>query len=277
MRPASRPAETDDVVRDGDRVAGQGFILALPGRPVQLCGPLGGIPRVDPRPDEQQVPEPCRNALTVIGIRLDQLTDRHAVGGAVWGWARVEGVYRSGTLTVTRQEAYVSDRRPASAADPVPCQEPPGGWPRQSGDLHAAVEALDRTVRQHPGELNGPYVTYPYGWHLQDQSNGKGIEVYVVTTTGDVAAARRLLDAVFPAEHLCVRTATWNAAQMDAAVHELHTSAEAIRLHVAAGNRDVSNDRVTAEVLMVDQAVAAFLARVAGGRIVPVPVLRKVR
>jgi hypothetical protein len=120
-------------------------------------------------------------------------------------------------------------------------------------------------------------VTYPYGWHLQDTSNGKGIEVYVVTTTGDVTAARRLLHAVFPSQHLCVRQATWSAAQMDAAVHELQTSAEAIRLNVAAGDKDVLNDRVTADVLIVDQAVAGYLAKVAGGRIVPVPVLHKVR
>ena len=51
----------------------------------------------------------------------------------MWGTARVEGVYRAGRLTVTRQEAY---RQPpqdkdASTADTVPCPEPVGGWTRR--------------------------------------------------------------------------------------------------------------------------------------------------
>jgi hypothetical protein len=120
-------------------------------------------------------------------------------------------------------------------------------------------------------------VTYPYGWHLQDESNGKGTMVFVVNTIGDVAKARRMLEAVFPAEHLCVRKATWSAKQMSAAVHELENSAEAVRLHVAADDKDPANDRVTAKVLIMDEAVAGYLHRAAGGRIVPVPVLRKVR
>lgn len=269
----------DDIVRDGDRVAGQGYVLALPGRPVQFCGPVGG-PRVvspDPWPDEETVPEPCRNAVTVTGLDLDRLSERTERDGAVWGWARVDGVYRAGTLTVTRQEAYVSTRTPASAADQVPCPEPAGGWPRQPSTLSAAVPRLARVVGQHPDELSELYVTYPYGWHLQDTSDRKGIEVYVVNTTGDVAAARALLGKVFPARHLCVRAATWSKAAMDAAARAVETSAEAKRLHVASPDKDPIRDRVTARVLLVDAEVARFLATVAGGRVVADPVLVKVR
>jgi hypothetical protein len=185
--------------------------------------------------------------------------------------------YRAGTLTVTRQEPTVSERKGAGAHDPVPCPEPPGGWPRPLEDLEKKAPGLDRVIRQHSDELNGPYMTYPYGWSLQDESNGKGITVYVVNTIGDVAAARRWLEAVFPAQHLCVREASWSAAQMAAAVRQLQTSAEAARLHVAAGDADPMTDRVTAGMLVITEPVARLLRSVAGGRLVPTPVLHKLR
>jgi hypothetical protein len=71
--PAPAVGPADEIVRDGDTVAGQGYFLALPGRPVQLCGPASGPRRVIPKepwPDETKVPEPCRNAVTVSGIDL---------------------------------------------------------------------------------------------------------------------------------------------------------------------------------------------------------------
>src|SRR6187397_358572 len=90
--------DTDDIVRDGDRVAGQSLVLALPGRPVQFCGPPMGTGRTAPDlpAGPQRVPEPCPNALTVTGIHLDRLTHRKAVGDAIWGWAGVEGIELNG-------------------------------------------------------------------------------------------------------------------------------------------------------------------------------------
>jgi hypothetical protein len=269
--------DPSDIVRDGDRVAGQGLFFAPPDGPVRLCGPLGGPPRMsyEPWPDPLNTPDMCRNALTVTGLRTDQLSNIGGRDGAAWGSARVEGVYQAGTLTVTRQEPYVSRRKDPGAADPVPCPEPPGGWP--PGDVERAARGLNVVIGKHRRELNEVYVAYPYGWHLQDQSNRKGTMVYVVGTTGDVAAARRLLEAVFPAEYLCVRKARWSAAQMGAAVRQLQTSPEAARLHVAAGDKDVIGDRVTARMLVVTEPVARLLRSVAGGRIVPTPILHKVR
>ena len=82
--PAGPPARSDQVVRDGDRVAGRGQVVALPGRPVQLCAPYATI-AIYPEP----VPEPCRVAVTVTGLDLDRLTHRRERDGAVWGSARV--------------------------------------------------------------------------------------------------------------------------------------------------------------------------------------------
>ena len=104
--PAGPPARSDQVVRDGDRVAGRGQVVALPGRPVQLCAPYATID-IYPEP----VPRACRVAVTVTGLDLDRLTHRGR-DGAVWGTALVEGVYRAGTLTVTRQ--------PTTGPGPVP-------------------------------------------------------------------------------------------------------------------------------------------------------------
>jgi hypothetical protein len=268
-----------DIVRDGDRVAGQGLFFKPRGGPVRVCGPLGGPPRplFEPWPDPLNTPQMCQNALTVTGLDLGRLSNPEGRDGAVWGGAKVEGVYRAGTLTVTRQEPTVSDRKSAGAHDPVPCPEPAGGWPRPLEDLEKKWSGLDRVIRAHRDQFNEFYLAYPYGWSLQDESNRKGITVYVVNTTGDVAAARRLLEAVFPAQHLCVRKATWSAAQMDAAVRELQTSREAARLHVAAGDKDVINDRVTAGMLVITEPIFRLLRGMAGGRLVPTPVLHKLR
>jgi|KBSSwiStaDraftv2_1062776.scaffolds.fasta_scaffold86201_2 hypothetical protein len=270
--PAGPPARSDQVVRDGDRVAGRGQVVALPGRPVQLCAPYATVD-IYPEP----VPAPCRVAVTVTGLDLDRLTQRRERDGAVWGSARVEGVYRAGTLTVTRQ----LDDRPGPVpdvikADRVPCPEPPGGWPRQPADPSRLLAALSAAVRAHPETYNGPWVRYPYGWHLQDTSDRKGIEVYLVGTTGDVEAARAALGELVPAEHLCVTAVRWSKAAMDAAQEQLSGPA-AEAAGISAGRGELLEDRVVAELVVLDERASDYLATVAGGRVTPRPLLRKLR
>lgn len=270
--PAGPPARSDQVVRDGDRVAGRGQVVALPGRPVQLCAPYATID-IYPEP----VPAPCRIAVTVTGLDLDRLTHRRERDGAVWGSARVEGVYRAGTLTVTRQ----LDDRPAPVpdvirADRVPCPEPPGGWPRQPADPSRLLGALSAAVQAHPETYNGPWVRYPYGWHLQDTSDRKGIEVYLVGTTGDVGAARAALGELVPAEHLCVTAVRWSKAAMDAAQKQLSGPA-AEAAGISGGRGELLEDRVVAELVVLDERASNYLATVAGGRVTPRPLLRTLR
>ncbi len=264
----------DPIVRDGDRVAGQGFVLALPGRPVQLCVPSGGA-TIQPLP--LPVPKPCPVAVTVTGVDLDRLSNRQAREGAVWGSAWLEGVYRARTLSVSRQEAS-RDRGPAdvTSPDPIPCPEPAGGWTRQPANMEPAIHRLAMAVNRHADEYSDLHVRYPYGWHLQDQSNRKGTEVHVVGTTGDVAAARRELERVFPAEHLCVTRVEWSKSAMQAADRALQT-AQARAAGIGLSFPDVIRDRVTTEVLVLDEPASRFLAGVAGGRVVPEPLLEKVR
>ena len=133
----------------------------------------------------------------------------------------------------------------------------------------AAIDRLNAAISRHAGEYTDVHVRYPYGWHLQDQSNRKGTEVYVVGTTGDVAAARRELERVFPAEHLCVtRRRVEQVGHARPRSTALRTAA-ARAAGIGMPFPDVIHDRVTTELLVLDEAASRFLAGVAGGRVVP--------
>jgi len=123
-------APPDAVVRDGDRVHGNGLVLALPGRPVRLREPRPagrGVVR-----EVEQAPAYCDYGLTLIGADLDRLHGRRELYGAVWGEADVAGTYRDRTVTVTAQ--FPSPAAPApratysSFALPADCPAPPAGW-----------------------------------------------------------------------------------------------------------------------------------------------------
>jgi hypothetical protein len=265
----------DMIVRDGDMVRGQGEVVALPGRPVQLCPPRP-VARADvagpPEP-----PPPCEIAVTLEGLDLDRISEREERDGAVWGLALVEGVYRAGTVTVTRQDAPIAPPRDdVTAPDEVPCPEPPGGWPRQPrGGLEPELTRLRQVIEAHSGVLSDVYVRYPYGWHLQDESNRKGTEVYVVGTTGDVAEAEAMLRAVFPAEHLCVTRVTWSKDAMAAAEEQLRSEA-AKQAGISDVRPETLTDRVVAHLVVLDETASTFLAGVAEGRVVADPLLHRV-
>src|SRR5262249_48363845 len=129
------------------------------------------------------------------------------------------------------------------AADRVPCPEPPGGWPRQPADPSRLVAALGAAVGADPETYNRPWVRYPHGWRLQDPADRQGIEVYVVGTTGEVAAARAALARIAPAEHVCVTTVRWSKAAMDAAQRQL-TGPAAEAAGISGGRGELLEDRV---------------------------------
>ena len=123
---AGAAGQTDPIVRDGDRVVGQGTVIAPAGQPVRLCVRGAQVAIPDPPPPH------CVAGVPVTGVDLDRLSSRQERYGTVWGGAWVEAVYRSGALTVTRQE----DSRPgpgrgpdAGAADTVPCRSRPAAGP----------------------------------------------------------------------------------------------------------------------------------------------------
>jgi hypothetical protein len=84
-----------------------------------------------------------------------------------------------------------------------------------------------------------------------------------------------MLIAVFPAEHLCVTKVAWSMADMRAAQDRLQ-STQARRVGVSMVFPDVINDRVVADLLLLDEASTEFLATGADGRVVAEPMLRRV-
>ena len=143
----------DQVVRDGDRVTGRGQRRRA-ARPAGAAVRAGDATiAIYPEP----VPAPCRVAVTVTGLDLDRLTHRKERDGAVWGSARVEGVYRAGTLTVTRQT-----RRPARAGAGRGHRRPgalPGAARRLAAPAGRPV-AADRRARRggarRPADVQRP-------------------------------------------------------------------------------------------------------------------------
>lgn len=273
---ASRPGPSPGpVVRDGDQVRGEGQILAVPGRPVRLC-----LPEPILRQGGPPSPPRCRRGIPVTGLDLDRLSGRAERAGTVWGGTTLEGVYRGGVVAVTEQAVLPPSQEPSgrddpAAADPVPCPEPAGGWPRLSERVRTTgYVSLTRIVSRDAARLNDPYVAYPYGWHLQDQSDRKGTEILVVGTTGDLAVARRQLTAVFPAESLCVTRVRWSKAAMQDAERRL-AAPEAQRLGFDRVSTLVLDDRVSVALLVLDEPAARFLAGIADGRVVPEPMLTK--
>ena len=264
-RPARR-AWADQVVRDGDRVTGRGQVVALPGRPVQLCAPYATI-AIYPEP----VPAPCRVAVTVTGLDLDRLTHRKERDGAVWGSARVEGVYRAGTLTVTRQ----LDDRPGPVPDVVtedrvPCPEPPRRLAAPAGRPVAADRRARRggaapTRRRYNGPCGAVPVRLAPAGHLRPQGDRGLPGRYDRRRRGGPARRSR---QSFPAEHLCVTTVRWSKAAMDAAQRQLSGPA-AEAAGVSGGLGEVLADRVVAELVVLDERASRFLAGVADGRVTP--------
>ena len=222
-------APGDAVVRDGDRVAGQGTVIARR-RPAgrSLCA--GRRPDLRPHPPSARL---RRSACTVTGLDLDRLSDRDERDGVVWGGAWVEAVYRAGTLAVTRQEPYRQPPPPdVTAPDHVPCPEPAGGWPRQPANPTAiAVAAQPAPWPRAPDRVHRPVRPVPVrlapAGHLRTARAPRSTSSAPPATwprpAGDLAK-------VFPARHLCVIRAEWSRAAMAAAERTLRTPAA-----VAAG------------------------------------------
>jgi hypothetical protein len=209
------PAPVDTIVRDGDRVRGEGLVVALPGAPVRLCTgsrPDTG-PVATPRSAGGLPPESCPVGVTLVGVDLDRLTDRQEQSGAVWGTAEVTGVYRAGTVTVTAQAIRSTDAgKGLSPALPADCPVPPGGWPRREVQSLPGIGQAGQYVAAHPDVLASVSIGYP-----EPTPSGRvGTQVLLVGTTGDVGSAIRAVRR-FYAGSLCVRKVAHSRTQLQAA------------------------------------------------------------
>jgi hypothetical protein len=272
-------APPDAVVHDGDRVRGQGQVVALPGRPVRLCS--GQFPQPDvayPRP--APVPAYCVFGLTLVGADLDRLADRQERGGAVWGLAEVTGVYRDRTVTVTAQDApptAAARLRPDAPDLPADCPAPATGWPRREVQALPGIDQAGRYVATHPDVLGSLSIGYPE----PTRSGAIGTQVLLIGTTGDVAEATRQVRRWY-AGSLCVRSVPHSRAQMLAAravlIAILTDPARQARYGLigGAGESSVGGDpRTSVMVLVYDEQVRS-LRESAGADLVDVePQLRK--
>jgi len=203
-------APPDAVVHDGDRVRGQGLVVALPGRPVRLC--TGATPQVA---WPTRTPAYCAIGLTLVGADLDRLADRQERDGAVWGLAEVTGVYRDRTVTVTAQDAPPAldpGLKPVAPGLPADCRAPAGGWPRREVQALPGIDRANQYVGAHPDVLGSLSIAYPY----PTRSGAIGAQVLLIGTTGDVAEATRQVRRWY-AGSLCVRAVPHSRAQMLAA------------------------------------------------------------
>lgn len=253
------------IVRDGDRVSGQGVVFARPGRPTQLC--------LTPRISKIDAAPSCAVGIPLLGVDPTRIPQRRELAGTISGSAVVTGVYRGGSVAVTTLAAPPPpDPRPDGSPDRIDCPTPAGGWPRD-GVPGPAIDRLDQLVSKNPDRYALPFAHFPYASRDGDTSS-KAAVVIEVGTTGDVAAARRELSRVFPAAHLCVAPVRWNEATKAAAARALSTpAAAAVGILAPTGER--LDDVVEVELVVLDGAAARFLAGVADGRVLPRPMLTK--
>ena len=270
-------APPDAVVHDGDRVRGEGQVVALPGRPVRLC--TGLVPQVGVD-GPAQVPPYCPLGITLVGADLDRLAGREERGGAVWGRAEVTGVYRDRTVTVTGQRVRtvtdVEREKPLALDLPADCRPPAGGWPRREVQAMPGIDQVNRYVAAHPEVLGSMSIGYPE----PTRSGAIGTQVLLVGTTGDVAEATRQIRRWY-AGSLCVRSVPHSRAQLLAARAVLDPAmtdrARQVRYGlVSVGDTSVGGDpRVVMTVLVYDEQVHG-LRESAGADLVDVePQLRK--
>jgi hypothetical protein len=245
------PGEAAAVVGDGSRVTGTGRVVAVPGRPVRFCAPVG---RADIGYPDGQEPPPqyCETGVDVSGVDLTALVDRREAAGAVEGLAQLTGTYDDGALTVEEQ---APPRWPESrdAPDVPPCDPPDGGWPRDprllapvgspdEGDVNLVAErpALDRYRAERPGDVVTVALLRP-----------SPDSVLLGVAASDAAAARRAVQALRPAygERLCVVVSRYSRAQVTAAQAMVDVaSPEAARLGVFAGAGEGVGEDLQVEV-----------------------------
>jgi hypothetical protein len=182
--PAPRLSLADSVVRDGDTVAGSGYVWVEPRQPVRFCATV-----------MIQKRHYCVAGVPLTRVDLGPLVDVQRAENIRYGRTWLRGVFRGGAIAVTAQA------RPApldpGRMDPVKlCKPPRGGW-----DTNVDPTPLTTYVDAHPERFNGIMVT----------SAGTGMDVHIVgVPRGSLSAALRDLRAEF-GPNVCVVRVRYDA------------------------------------------------------------------
>jgi hypothetical protein len=204
------------IVRDGDTVEAVGQVIATSGQPAVFCpddylypASLDGLP-----------PSCEPDGLIVTDVDLNILSGRSVDKNTIIGWAKLRGVYRAGTLTVSQQKAESPTRSPAPFPyESPPCAAPPGGWKG-----HPDNNAIGDYIRLHADRFN--YLT---GFVYSYPPNAKWDPVYigyhewvivVGVSSGNVARAQQELQRRF-GPNVCAVPIALSSAQILAAQHAI--------------------------------------------------------
>ena len=247
-----QPPERPQVVRDGTQVTATGQVVAVPGRAVRFCAPVGGGD-IGYAPGQEPAPRYCELGIDAEGVDLAALADRREKDGAVEGYATLTGTFRDGTLVVERQEQPAPPRPFAEEHEPPPCDAPDGGWPRDPALLHgpgyepegdanmmAEQPAMDRYRAEHPGDVVTIALLRPFP-----------DSVLMGVSATDEAAAARAEEALRPTygKRLCVVVSRFTRPEVTAAQAEIEVgSEEGRRLGVMGGSGEGVSDDLQVEV-----------------------------
>jgi hypothetical protein len=262
--PQPRTSLAQLLVRDGDTVAASGDVHALPGRPVRLCAPRA-VGAIGYAAGHEPLPVYCDAGVTLVGADLHRLAGRAVRAGIVTGRAWIQGTYRAGTITVTRQGAPRQTPTPVPTfPDRPPCAAPSGGW-IHTDDL-PGLDQLQSFLAAHPDRYGEIVITYPDGPPAgpTDSPGYVKTQVAMVSTTGDQAAAYRELRTVFTG-NLCVTRAPRNRTAVDAAGRRLNPMIRSRSNQVSSWSPDYYTGRFHIELDIVDQAWYGQLTTADGG------------
>lgn len=197
-------------VVEGSRVLATARVVAVPGRPVRLCGDAP-VAAVGYLPGREPAPAYCAAGVDVEGVDLGALSQRRSKDGASEGFGRFEGVWRDGVVHVdVQQPAPPAFTAAPPPPDVVPCPAPDRGWPVEgpgSNLLEDEQASLQRYTAAHPQQLS---------WlALRRPAAGRLTLVLGVHDDAERADAERLLRPALGAR-LCLPTVRTAAADLAA-------------------------------------------------------------
>jgi hypothetical protein len=204
----------------------------------------------------------------LVGVDLGRLYRRVEQAGVVTGYARIEGRFRAGTMTVTDQAPAVPPRDdPPPPIERPPCRAPAGGW-RATRQM-PYLPALTTFVQDRPRQYSGMAWTFPNGFPTGSARppGYPDTPVLVIGTVLDRAVAQRQIRPYFGGNLCIVRTAH-SAADAGVVYARLHAKPDrfgAPQDHGILGSRGPFLGRLGLAVLVLDQPTLRYLQHIDPG------------
>jgi hypothetical protein len=200
-------------------------VIQTPGKPAKLCGIVA-----------TSAPPQCGGP-TITNWRWGTVRGSTTMNGVTWGTYHLVGAYADHRFTLTQPVTAAHPHAAAPYHAPPPgCPRPPGGWPTASGTVDLYQQLVN--AAQAAPDFAGMWWT-PYG---------QNTTVYTVAYTGNVAAHRAQLQAIWPGA-LCVVERPRSLAKLHAIQQVLAKNPGGLDL--LSSYVDEAHDGVDAEVVLV--------------------------